>query len=57
MTSSDLHNRRMAAARAWTSFVEQGDEAEPLVRPEILRSWARSEAAISPDVTEAPLAD
>ena len=37
--------------------VEQGDEAEPLVRPEILRSWACSEAAISPDVTEAPLAD
>ena len=29
----------------------------PLVRPEILRSWARSEAAITPDVAEAPLAD
>src|SRR5687768_6456055 len=57
MTSSDLHSRRVAAARAWTSFVEQGDDAEPLVRPEILRSWARSGAAISPDVTEAPLAD
>jgi len=27
------------------------------VRPEILSSWARSEAAISPDVTHAPLAD
>ena len=37
--------------------MEQGDEAEPLVRPEILRSWTRSGAAISPDVTEAPLAD
>src|SRR5215218_6826827 len=57
MASSDLHGRRVAAARAWTTFVEQGDDAEPLVRPEILRSWARSEAAISPDVTEAPLAD
>ena len=43
--------------RAWTSFVERGDGAEQLVRPEILSSWARSEAAISPDVTHAPLAD
>ncbi|WP_344146713.1 transcriptional regulator [Nocardioides koreensis] len=43
--------------RAWTSFVERGDGAERLVRPEILSSWARSEAAISPDVTQAPLAD
>ena len=28
-----------------------------LVRPEILTSWTRSDAAIPPDVTEAPLAD
>jgi transcriptional regulator of acetoin/glycerol metabolism len=57
MTSSDLHSRRVAAARAWATFVEQGDDAEPLVRPEILRSWARSGEAVSPDLTEAPLAD
>jgi transcriptional regulator of acetoin/glycerol metabolism len=57
MTSADLHTRRMAATRAWTSFVEHGDAAEPLVRPEILSSWTRSESAVSPDVTQAPLAD
>ena len=45
---------RSAPGRA---FVERGDEAEQLVRPEILTSWTRSEAALSPDVTEAPLAD
>ena len=28
--------------RAWTHFVEHGDRAEGLVRPEILRSWERS---------------
>ena len=43
--------------RAWTSFVEHGDEVEALVRPEILTSWTRSEAAIPIDVKEAPLAD
>ncbi len=53
----DLHTRRLDAVRAWTSFVEQGDDAQQLVRPEILHSWERSGAAISPDVTEAPLAD
>ena len=57
MTRGELHTRRVDAVRAWTSFVEHGDDAEPLVRPEILSSWARSEAAISPDVTHAPLAD
>ncbi len=57
MASSDLQIRRLDAVRAWTSFVEHGDAAEPVVRPEILTSWTRSEAAISPDVTEAPLAD
>ena len=57
MTRSELHSRRVEAVRAWTSFVERGDGAEQLVRPEILSSWARSEAAISPDVTHAPLAD
>ena len=57
MARSELHSRRVDAVRAWTSFVERGDGAEQLVRPEILSSWARSEAAISPDVTHAPLAD
>ncbi len=57
MTRGELHTRRVDAVRAWTSFVEHGDDAETLVRPEILSSWARSEAAISPDVTHAPLAD
>ncbi|NYD40646.1 transcriptional regulator [Nocardioides panaciterrulae] len=57
MPRSELHERRVAAVRAWTSFVERGDGAEHVVRPEILSSWARSEAAIPPDVTMAPLAD
>jgi len=52
-----LEERRHAAVRAWTSFVERGDEAAPAVRPEILSSWTRSGSAISPDVAEAPLAD
>ncbi len=56
MTSDDLHRRRLDAVRAWTSFVELGDDAEPAVRPEILRSWELSGGGL-PDVTEAPLAD
>ncbi|KQY55445.1 MULTISPECIES: hypothetical protein [unclassified Nocardioides] len=52
-----LHERRIDAVRAWTAFVEQGDRAEQLVRPEILHSWRRSGSLIRPDVTEAPLAD
>ncbi|MFL6002218.1 MAG: transcriptional regulator, partial [Nocardioides sp.] len=43
--------------RAWTSFVELGDAAESLVRPEIMQSWQLSQAAITPDVVEAPLSD
>lgn len=57
MAANELRTKRYDAVRAWTSFVEHGDDAEPLVRPEILTSWNRSEAAVSPDVTEAPLAD
>ncbi len=57
MGRSELQARKLEAMRAWTTFVEQGDEVEDLVRPEILTSWARSEAAISRDVAEAPLAD
>ena len=54
---TDLQGRRVDAVRAWTAFVEHGDGAEALVRPEILRSWQRSGAAVTSDVTEAPLAD
>ena len=57
MARNELHSRRVDAVRAWTSFVENGDAAESAVRPEILSSWTRSGAAISPDVREAPLAD
>ncbi len=57
MGRSELQTRKVKAMRAWTSFVEEGDQVEHLVRPEILTSWTRSVAAISPDVAEAPLAD
>jgi transcriptional regulator of acetoin/glycerol metabolism len=57
MTHSDLQSLRMETVRAWTSFVERGDDAAGVVRPEILSSWTRSEAAVPTDVTEAPLAD
>src|SRR3954447_25210255 len=57
MARTDLQARRVEAVRAWTSFVERGDGAGDLVRPEILISWTRSEAAVRADVTEAPLAD
>ena len=57
MGRSELRERKLEALRAWTSFVESGDDAAALVRPEILSSWARSEAAVSTDVREAPLAD
>ena len=53
----DLQDARVAAVRAWSAFVEHGDDAQRLVRPEILHSWERSEAARARDVTEAPLAD
>ena len=57
MGRSELQERKLEALRAWTSFIESGDDAAALVRPEILSSWARSEAAVSTDVREAPLAD
>ena len=53
----ELEARRVEAVRAWTAFVEHGDNLAALVRPEILRSWERSGAAVTPAVTEAPLAD
>jgi transcriptional regulator of acetoin/glycerol metabolism len=58
MTSNGaLNERRHHAVRAWTAFTEQGDAAAELVRPEILHSWQRSHAVLSPGVTQAPLAD
>jgi transcriptional regulator of acetoin/glycerol metabolism len=54
---ADLAARRLEAVRAWTAFVEHGDEAARLVRPEILSSWERSGASIATDVRFAPLAD
>ncbi|MFT3872880.1 MAG: transcriptional regulator [Nocardioides sp.] len=59
MTSSheDLTQWRLRAVQAWTSFVEAGDQAAAVVRPEILHSWQVSQAAITPDVRHAPLAD
>ncbi|WP_395690956.1 transcriptional regulator [Nocardioides sp.] len=57
MARSELQARRAAAVRAWSTFVENADGAADLVRPEILSSWTRSEAAVDPDVQEAPLAD
>jgi transcriptional regulator of acetoin/glycerol metabolism len=53
----ELRDRRLSAMRAWSTFVEHGDEAETLVRPEILTSWQRSESAVGLDVRAAPLAD
>jgi len=53
----ELQTRRLDAVRAWTTFVELGDAAESLVRPEIMQSWQLSQAAITPDVVEAPLSD
>jgi hypothetical protein len=57
MTTSDLQGRRLDALRAWSAFVEHGDGAETLVRPEILRSWQRSQPRVSRDVSQAPLDD
>ncbi len=57
MARSDLHTRKVQTMRAWTTFVEQGDLAQSLVRPEILRSWTRSEATVPTTVTHAPLTD
>jgi transcriptional regulator of acetoin/glycerol metabolism len=56
MARSELQTRRMDAVRAWTAFLEHAD-GTLRVRPEILTSWTRSEAAITTDVREAPLAD
>ena len=55
--TQELTDQRLAAVRAWTTFVEHGDRVEPLVRPEILQSWHRSQGAISLEVAAAPLDD
>ncbi|MXG90392.1 transcriptional regulator [Nocardioides flavescens] len=52
-----LSAKRQDTVKAWTSFVEHGDAVEDVVRPEILSSWTRSEAAVTADVKEAPLVD
>ena len=57
MNANDLQDRRLVALRAWASFVEHGDGAASLVRPEILKSWRRSQPHVSRDVVEAPLTD
>jgi hypothetical protein len=57
VTSPDLLDRRLSALRAWTAFVEHGDGVATLVRPEILKSWQRSQPRVSRDVAEAPLGD
>ena len=57
MSANDLQDRRLSALRAWSAFVEHGDDAAALVRPEILRSWRRSQPRVPRDVAEAPLDD
>lgn len=53
----ELLERRRATLTAWTTFVEDGNGATPLVRPEILDSWQRSGRTVARDVGHAPLAD
>jgi len=57
MAERELQDRRLAAVRAWTAFVEHGDRAEEMVRPEIWRSWTRSEAVVTRELEHAPLDD
>ena len=57
MNANELQDRRLGAMRAWATFVEHGDAAASLVRPEILKSWRRSQPHVSRDVVEAPLTD
>jgi hypothetical protein len=52
-----LQDRRVAAVQAWSAFIERGDDASTVIRPEIRRSWQLSRQAVSPDVSHAPLAD
>src|SRR5215212_4695589 len=56
-SATDLQGRRLDSLRAWTAFVEHGDQAASLVRPDILRSWHRSQPHVARNVAEAPLTD
>jgi hypothetical protein len=53
----DLQARRLDAVRAWTTFVQEPEDATALVRPEILDSWWLSRPTVSTDLAAAPLAD
>jgi hypothetical protein len=53
----DLQARRLDAVRAWTTFVQETEDATELVRPEILDSWWLSRPTVSTDLAAAPLAD
>jgi transcriptional regulator of acetoin/glycerol metabolism len=57
MARAELQAKRLQAVRAWTSFVQHSAGVDKLVRPEIYRSWTRSESAVPTTVSEAPLAD
>ncbi|WP_340537116.1 transcriptional regulator [Nocardioides sp. GXZ039] len=59
MTSlqAELDARKQACHQAWTTFVEHGDLAASLVRPEILSSWTRSGRTIDTELAAAPLGD
>ncbi|GAB3863886.1 helix-turn-helix domain-containing protein [Nocardioides maradonensis] len=58
MTQQELQDRRLATVRAWTAFMDESDDYDRLVRPEILTSWQRSRVAVDADhVAAAPLDD
>lgn len=56
MNASHLVAQRQGALRAWTALVQDRGATDAPVRAEIRQSWSRS-AAVSPELTQAPLAD
>jgi hypothetical protein len=62
-TRAQLHRRRSHLTRAWDLHIPAICDKQPMsatragVRPEIVASWERSAAHITPVVDEAPLAD
>lgn len=59
MTHSDLPvlaDRRRSAVRAWSRFIEHGDDVADQVRSDIMASW-RLSCSVRTDVAEAPLDD
>ena len=62
-TRAQLHRRRSLLARAWDTYIPAICAKRPTnaqragVRTEIIASWERSAAHITPEVHEAPLAD